>query len=102
MASANEKAIGTPLNTVTATTPTKNTTRFHLPSVPNSGASSQKAATIAAVPASATTMRPGVATRGRRSSAVTSISAMPSGMAAARQPLLISSAGVTMKRSSAA
>ena len=76
--------------------------RLSLPSPAKSGAASQNAATTSATPPRASASCPHVASRMRRSSATTSINAMPTGMAAARHPLLISSAGVTMKRSSAA
>lgn len=102
MASANENAIGTPANTVKATTPTKKISRLSLPSGASTGPASQKAATSATVPSAATAICRKVHTRSRRSSATTPISAMPAGMAEARQALLISSAGVTTKDSSCA
>ncbi|MNI57008.1 hypothetical protein D3C73_1120410 [compost metagenome] len=102
VASANENAIGTPENTVAATMPTKKITRFSLPRPWNSGWAHQNRATTAATPTKATsTWRTGVV-RKRRSKATTAISAMPTGMAAARQALLSSSAGVVMKCSSCA
>ncbi|MCY1223064.1 hypothetical protein D9M72_351730 [compost metagenome] len=102
MASANENAMGTPESTVAATTTTKKITRLNLPSVANSGAASQKAPTSAAMPSTATAICRPVHTRTRRSTAITSMMPMPAGMAAARQALLISSAGVTMNDSSCA
>ncbi|MDT4834424.1 hypothetical protein FQZ97_680600 [compost metagenome] len=102
VASANENAIGTPAKTVAATTPTKKISRFSLPSDVNSGCASQNNPTTAAAPTSATSIWGRVCVRTRRSRATTDISPMPTGMAAARQALLSSSAGVMMKCSSCA
>ncbi|MOA10825.1 hypothetical protein D3C78_1307310 [compost metagenome] len=102
MASAKQNAIGTPENTVTATMIRKNTTRLSLPSVANSGWASQKTPMSAAVAATVSAMWRKLDRRSRRSTANTAIRPTPTGIADARQALLISSAGVTMKASSSA
>ena len=97
--------MGTPPNTQAATTPTKKTSRFRRPRSskrPKMPFASTNAAMTAATTASAFQAAAFSPLRTKRSTEKTAISTMPAGSAAARQMLEISSAGVVMKRSSAA
>ena len=82
--------MGMPAKTVAATTPTKNTSRLSWPRPARNGGSSDRLAIATTTPASA--MRAGI--RGyaaMRSSTMTLMSTMPSGIATARQLMEMSS-----------
>ena len=102
MASANENAIGTPANTVPATTSTKKITRLNLPRLLKIGWHSQNSSTSPATMATAASAFCQLVCVSRRSKATTAIRPMPTGSAAARQALLSSIAGVVIKASSSA
>ena len=95
------KPMGTPISTKPASSSTKNTSRFQLPMLLSHGAPSQAAA---ARPASST--KPNRTSRGgrrqRRNATIASISAPPTGRAAARTMLDRPRAGVSINASSCA
>ncbi len=101
VASPKAKPIGTDSSTPAPSSSTKKTTRFQLPSPLSTGQAqcrpSARAPRTAA--ANTTSFQP---SRSSRASAVTTISAAPTGIAAARNVLCRPSAGVSMNHSSLA
>ena len=92
----NAKAIGTPSATQTATMTTKKITRLRLPSVASMGWANHRPAPTMRMRASAAAASAGVARSISRAHTITSISTMPTPMAATRKLSEISSAGVVM------
>ncbi len=93
MARPKANAIGTAANTIAPTKNTKKMSRLRLPSGFSTGASNAKTAMMTATRISAASTLRKSDTLASRSKATTSIKPMPTGCAAARQALTISSAG---------